>query len=57
MDTLSLLDPAPEAACYGPFDFSTATIIIIVCCILGLLWSFVNIYLVNKIDVEKGTDG
>ena len=57
MDTLKeLIEPNPDA-CFGPFDFSTATIIIIICCVLGLLWSFVNIYLVNKIDVQNGNDG
>lgn len=26
-------------------------------CVLGLLWSLFNVFLVNKIDVEKGVDG
>lgn len=57
MDTIKDIIEPTQDACYGSFDFSTVTIVIIVCCVLGLLWSFANIYLVSKIDVEKGEDG
>ncbi len=46
-----------NSACKAPFDFSLQWIIIIVCCVLGLLWAAYNIWLVLKIDVKKGITG
>jgi hypothetical protein len=46
-----------NTVCRAPLDFSLQWIIIIVCCILGLLWAAYNIWLVVKIDVRKGITG
>lgn len=48
-----LLSPS----CRGPFDFTTEYLVIIGCCILGLLWAFINIWQVSKVNVEKGITG
>ena len=46
-----------NSACRAPLDFSLQWIIIIVCCVLGLIWAAYNIWLVIKIDVRKGITG
>ena len=46
-----------NSACRAPLNFSLQWIIIIVCCVLGLLWAAYNIWLVLKIDVKKGITG
>jgi hypothetical protein len=46
-----------SAACRGPLDFTAEFMIIIVCCIVGLIWAFINITLVSKIDIERGITG
>ena len=43
--------------CHALMDFSTVVIIVIICCVLGLLWAAFNVFLVNKIDVAKGDNG
>lgn len=45
------------AGCEAPLSFTTVIAIVAVSCVLGLLWSLFNVFLVNKIDVEKGIDG
>lgn len=45
------------AGCEAPLSFTTVIAIVAVSCVLGLLWSLFNVFLVNKIDVEKGVDG
>jgi hypothetical protein len=32
-------------------------IIVVVCCVLGLIWALINLLSVSKIDVEKGITG
>lgn len=46
-----------NSACRAPLDFSLQWIIIIVCCVLGLIWAAYNIWLVIQIDVRKGITG
>jgi hypothetical protein len=45
---------AASGTCAGPLAFNAEFLIIIGCCILGLLWAFYNMILVNKINVAKG---
>lgn len=56
MDLIANL-AAGQDGCEAPMSFSTVTIIVIVCCALGLLWALFNVSQVNKIDVESGNDG
>lgn len=57
METIiQTLGEAP-AGCEAPLSFTSVIAIVAVSCILGLLWSMFNVFLVNKIDVEKGVDG
>ena len=56
MDTL-LGVTAGVDACQAPMSFGTVQVIVIACCVLGLLWAFFNVLKVNKIDVAKGDDG
>lgn len=53
---ISTLTDTP-ADCVAPLSFSAVIGIVAASCVLGLLWSLVNVILVNKIDVEKGNDG
>lgn len=46
-----------NAACRAPLDFFWEWVIIVACCVLGLLWAAYNIYLVIQIDVRKGITG
>lgn len=46
-----------QATCQAPLSMTLSTIIIIVCCVLGLIWAVFNFLLVKKIDVESGSDG
>ena len=46
-----------NAACKAPLSFTWEWIIIIVCCVLGLLWAAYNIYLVLQIKVREGITG
>ena len=48
---------AGQEGCEAPMNFGTVTLIVIICCVLGLLWALFNVFQVNKIDVEKGDDG
>ena len=50
------VEKVPED-CYAPLDFGTCSIIVIACCVLGLIWAVINVILVKKIDVERGSDG
>jgi hypothetical protein len=43
--------------CEAPLSFGNVTLIVIICCVLGILWAAFNFVLVRKIDVEKGIDG
>lgn len=45
------------ASCRGMLDFKTEFLIIIACCLLGLLWAFYNMRLVQAIDVHSGKTG
>lgn len=46
-----------SSACRAPLTFQLEWIIIIACCVLGLLWAAYNIWLVFQIDVKKGKTG
>ena len=46
-----------NTVCRAPLSFAWQWIIIIVCCVLGLLWAAYNIMLVLQIDVRKGITG
>ena len=39
--------------CYGSFDFTTSIIIIIVCCLLGIVWAIFNFIKVRQINVAS----
>ena len=43
--------------CKAPLSFSAVIGLVIAFCVLGLIWAFINMVSVNKIDVEKGIDG
>lgn len=51
------LEAAISSACKSPLSFTWEWIIIIACCVLGLLWAAVNIWLVLKINVREGKTG
>jgi hypothetical protein len=46
-----------NSACRAPISFTTEWIIIISCCVLGLIWAAYNIMLVLQIKVIKGITG
>ncbi len=46
-----------NSACRAPVTFTWQWIIIIVCCVLGLIWAAYNIWLVLKINVREGITG
>jgi len=46
-----------NTACRAPLSFTWEWIIIIVCCVLGLLWALFCMSLVFKINVKKGVTG
>ena len=46
-----------EATCQAPLGMTVSTILIVVCCILGLIWAIYNFLLVKRINVETGADG
>lgn len=51
------LQAASGGSCSGPLDFTAEYLIIIGCCLLGLIWAFINMFLVSKINVHKGHTG
>lgn len=57
MSTIYEYVSAAQEDCAGPFSFTATTIVIIGCCVLGLLWALFNVILVNKINVAEGNDG
>lgn len=44
-------------ACQSPLGMTGVVLIIVGCCVLGIVWAAFNFMLVRKIDVEKGSDG
>lgn len=38
-------------SCHGPISYPWEVIIIVICCLLGLVWAAVQVYTVEKIDV------
>lgn len=48
---------AVNSACSAPLTFQWEWIIIIACCVLGLIWAVYNIFLVLQIKVGKGITG
>lgn len=56
MDIINNLT-AGAPICEAPLSFGNVTLIVIICCVLGVLWAAYNFMLVRKIDVEKGIDG
>lgn len=52
----AVIDSA-SSACRGPLDFTSEFLVIIGCCVLGLIWAFVNMFLVSKVNVAKGITG
>jgi hypothetical protein len=48
---------AQGGSCSGPLNFTAEYLIIIGCCLLGLIWAFINMLLVSKINVQKGQTG
>ena len=57
MDAIVQTMEVAEAECQAPLPFGGVVGVVIACCVLGLLWSIVNILSVNKINVEQGIDG
>lgn len=48
---------AAASSCRGILDFKTEFLIIIGCCLLGLIWAFYNMRLVQNINVQTGVTG
>ena len=48
---------ALSGSCTGILDFRWESIIVIVCCLLGIIWAVINLLSVTKINVEKGEFG
>ena len=48
---------AGQEGCVAPMNFGGVTLVVIICCVLGLVWALYNVILVNRIDVAKGEDG
>lgn len=45
------------ADCQSPLSFPLEVIIIVVCCLLGIIWAVVNILAVEQINVKTGNIG
>lgn len=50
-DHLQTLIHGPPSTCSGPISFTLEFIIIIGCCVLGLIWAIINMCLVKRINV------
>ena len=46
-----------EEGCRSPLDFTTESIIITACCLIGIIWAVINLFLVRRVDVKKGYTG
>jgi len=46
-----------NSTCQAPLSFTWQWIIIIACCIFGLLWAAYNIMLVLQVNVREGITG
>ncbi len=43
-----------DPGCQSPLPMGGVIAVVIVCCVLGLIWAFVNVVLVKRINVKKG---
>lgn len=57
METITTTVTDLQVGCEAPLSFSADVAIVIVCCVLGLLWSLFNVLLVNKINVNSSDQG
>ena len=48
---------AVSGSCSGPLNFTVEYIIIMGCCVLGIIWAAINLMSVTKINVEEGHFG
>jgi len=46
------LQDALSSVCSAPLNFTFESIIIAICCVLGLIWAIYNMTLVLKINVK-----
>ena len=45
------------ASCQSPLSYPVEVIIIVACCLIGLIWAVINIFSVESINVRSGYDG
>lgn len=46
-----------SAACQSPLSMTGVILIVVLCCVLGIVWAAFNFLLVTKINVQEGNDG
>lgn len=46
-----------SSSCNSPMSFPVEVIVIVVCCLLGIVWAIYNIFEVEKINVRGGYNG
>lgn len=54
---MSLNQLAEASTCSPPLTFDTASVVISISCLIGILWAFINFRLVKKVDVGLGVGG
>jgi hypothetical protein len=45
------------SSCNSPMSYPVEVIVIVVCCLLGIVWAIYNIFQVEKIKVRGGQPG
>lgn len=56
-DHFQAIVDAVSGSCSGPLNFTLESIIVIACCLLGIIWAVINLLSVTKINVEEGNFG
>ena len=46
-----------SSSCNSPMSYPVEVIVIVVCCLLGIIWAIYNIFQVEKIKVRGGYSG
>jgi hypothetical protein len=46
-----------SSSCHSPLSYPVEVIVIVVCCLLGIIWAIYNIFQVEKIKVRGGQVG
>jgi hypothetical protein len=46
-----------DSGCSSPMSYPVEVIVIVVCCLLGIVWAIYNIFEVERINVRGGYNG